>query len=49
MLTLGLDDFYFELLRRLHLLQVFWPDISLHAPTHLNVSNTPKTNADQSK
>ena len=49
MLTLGLDDFYFELLRRLHLLQVFWPDIALDASTHLNVPNTQRTNTDQSK
>ena len=46
MLTLGLDDFYFELLRHLHLLQVFWPDISLHAPTYLNVPNTSKNNTE---
>ena len=43
MLTLGLDSYYFEMLRCLNLLQVLWPDISLHAPTHLNISNTPKT------
>ena len=50
MLTLGLDSYYFEMLRHLNLLQVLWPDISLHAPTHLNVPNTPKTTtADESK
>ena len=43
MLTLGLDFYYFETLRHLNLLQVLWPDISLHAPSHLNVPNTPKT------
>ena len=43
MLTLGLDSYYFEMLRCLNLLQVLWPDISLHAPSHLNVSTTPKT------
>ena len=25
------------------LIQVLWPDIALHAPTHLNVPNIPKT------
>ena len=50
MLTLGLDNYYFEMLRCLNLLQVLWPDISLHAPTHLNVPNTPKTTTvDESK
>ena len=43
MLTLGLDSYYFETLRHLNLLPVLWPDISLHAPSHLNVPNTPKT------
>ena len=43
MLTLGLDSYYFEMLRCLNLLQVLWPDISLHAPSHLNIPNTPKT------
>ena len=50
MLTLGLDNYYFEMLRCLDLLQVLWSDISLHAPTHLNVPNTLKTNTvDESK
>ena len=43
MLTLGLDSYYFKMLRCLNLLQVLWPDISLHAPSHLNIPNTPKT------
>ena len=43
MLSLGLDDYYFEMLRHLNLLQVLWPDISLHAPNHLNTLSTPKT------
>ena len=37
MVTLGLDNYYFDMLRCPNLLQVLWPDISLHAPTHLNV------------
>ena len=50
MLTLGLDNYYFDTLRHLNLLQVLWSDISLHAPTHLNVPNTPKTTTmDESK
>ena len=40
MLSLGLDSYYFEMLRHLNLLQVLWPDLSLHASNHLN---TPKT------
>ena len=40
MLSLGLDSYYFEMLRCLNLLQVLWPDLSLHASNHLN---TPKT------
>ena len=43
MVTLGLDNYYFDTLRHLNLLQVLWPDISLYAPTHLNVPNIPKT------
>ena len=43
MLSLGLDSYYFEMLRRLNLLKVLWPDLSLHAPNHLNTSSTPKT------
>ena len=34
---LGLDSYYFETLRHLNLLQVLWPDICLHAPSHFNV------------
>ena len=40
MLTLGLDSYYFEMLRCLNLLQVLWPDHSLHASSYLD---TPKT------
>ena len=43
MLSLGLDSYYFEMLRHLNLLQVLWPDLSLHASNHLNTPNTPKT------
>ena len=43
MLTLSMDNYYFEVLRRLNLLQVLWPDLCLHAPTHLNVVTTPTT------
>ena len=47
MLSLGLDSYYFEMLRHLNLLQVLWPDLSLHAYNHLN---TPKTTlADDTK
>ena len=50
MVTLGMDNYYFDVLRRLNLLQVLWPDISLHTPTHLNVPTIPNTTtADQSK
>ena len=50
MLTLGLDNYYFEMLRHLNPLHVLWPDISMHAPTHQNVPNTPKTTTvDESK
>ena len=42
-LTLGLDNYYFDTLRHLHLLQVLLPDIYLHAPTQLNVPSTPMT------
>ena len=50
MLTLGMDNYYFEVLRRLDLLHVLWPDLCLHAPTHLNVVTTPTTStAPQSK
>ena len=40
MLTLGLDSYYFEISRHLNLLQVLWPDHSLHASNYLD---TPKT------
>ena len=40
MLTLELDSYYFEILRCLNLLQVLWPDHSLHASSYLD---TPKT------
>ena len=43
MLTLGMDNYYFDVLRRLNLLQVLWPDLCLHALTHLNVPITPTT------
>ena len=43
MVTLSLDNYYFDTLRCLNLLEVLWPDISLHAPTHLNVPNLPNT------
>ena len=43
MITLGMDNYYFDVLRRLNLLQVLWPDLSLHALTHLNVPTTPTT------
>ena len=50
MVTLGVDNYYFDVLRCLNLLQVLWPDISLHAPTHLNVPTTPSTTTvDQTK
>ena len=50
MLTLGMDNYYFEVLRCLNLLHVLWPDLCLHAPTHLNVVMTPTTStAPQSK
>ena len=50
MVTLGLDNYYFDMLRCLNLLQVLWSGISLHAPSHLNVPNVPNTTtADQSK
>ena len=50
MITLGMDNYYFDVLRHLNLLQVLWPDLSLHAPTHLNVPTTPTTStADQQK
>ena len=41
MLALGMDDYYFEVLRHLNLLHVLWADICLHASTHLNVVTTP--------
>ena len=43
MLSLGLESYYFEILRHLNLLQVLWPDLSLHASSHLNTPSTPKT------
>ena len=50
MVTLGMDNYYFDALRCLNLLQVLCLDISLHAPTHLNVPTTPNTTTvDQSK
>ena len=50
MLTLGMDIYYFDALRCLNPLQVLWPDISLHAPTHLNVTTTHNTTTvDQSR
>ena len=47
MLSLGLDTYYSAILRHLNLLQVFWPDLSLHAPSHLNSPKT--TNADDTQ
>ena len=41
MLTLGMDNYYFDVLRHLNLLQVLWPDLCLNAPTHLSVPTTP--------
>ena len=41
MLTLRLDSYYFQMLNHLNLLQVLWPDHSLHASSHLDRS-TPK-------
>ena len=50
MLALGMDNYYFEALRRLNLLEVLWPDLCLHAPTHLNIVPTPNVpTAPQSK
>ena len=43
MVTLGMDNYYFDALRCLNLLHFLWPDISLHAPNHLNVPTTPNT------
>ena len=37
MLTLGMDNYYFDVLRHLNLLKVLWPDLCLHALTHFNV------------
>ena len=49
-ITLGMDNYYFDVLRRLNLLQVLWPDLSLHATAHLNVPTTPTTSTtDQPK
>ena len=36
-----MDNYYFDVLRCLNLLQVVWPDLCLHAPTHLSVPTTP--------
>ena len=47
MLTLGMDNCYFDVLRHLNLLQVLWPDHCLHAPTHLNVPSTATTSTDE--
>ena len=41
MLALGMDNYYFEALRRRNLLEVLWPDLCRHSPTHLNVVTTP--------
>ena len=50
MITLGMDNYYFDVLRCLNLLQILWPDLSLHALTHLNVPTTPVTSTvDQPK
>ena len=50
MVTLAMDNYYFDVLRHLNLLQVLWPDISLSAPTHLNVPTMPNTTTvDRSK
>ena len=35
MLGLGLDTYYFEILKSLNLLEILRPDISLSAPDHL--------------
>ena len=43
MLSLGLDSYYFEMLRHLNLLQVLWPDLSLHASNHLDKSPSTST------
>ena len=43
MLALDMDNYYFEVLRRLILLHVLWPDLCLHASTHLNVVAIPTT------
>ena len=40
MLTLGLDSYYSEMLRHLNLLQVLWPDHSLHASSYLDIPKT---------
>ena len=42
LLTLGLDSYYFQMLTHLNLLQVLWPDHSLHASSYLD---TPKTSS----
>ena len=47
MLTLGMDNYYFDVLRCLNLLQVLWPDLCLHAQTHLNVPSTPTTSTEE--
>ena len=39
MITLQMYSYYFQVLSHLNLLQVLWPDHTLHAPRH---SNTPK-------
>ena len=43
MLTLGMDNYYFDVLRCLNLLQVLWLDLCLHALIHLNVLTIPMT------
>ena len=42
MLTLGLDSYFSQMLTHLNLLQVLWPDHSLHASSYLG---TPKTSS----
>ena len=40
MLILRLDSYYFQMLSCLNLLQVLWPDHSLHASSHLDIPKT---------
>ena len=39
MLTMGLDTYYFQILAKLNLTQIFWPEHTLHVGTHLNVTS----------